>query len=118
MLKIWNTALFCGISPVSLFCPVCPKNRRGFFQLFCIVTPFEADIISLQIVIFVKYKTQKGSYDEHQAEKQSEKPMKELLQEQSEELKTYIDLKHKEMEELIAESEGRLCEQIREKSKR
>ena len=54
----------------------------------------------------------------HQAEKQSEKPMKELLQEQSEELKTYIDLKHKEMEELIAESEGRLCEQIREKSKR
>ena len=46
----------------------------------------------------------------HQAEKQSEKPMKELLQEQSEELKTYIDLKHKEMEELIAESEGRLCE--------
>ena len=40
----------------------------------------------------------------HQAEKQSEKPMKELLQEQS--------------EELIAESEGRLCEQIREKSKR
>lgn len=44
----------------------------------------------------------------HQAEKQSEKPMKELLQEQSEELKTYIDLKHKEMEELIAESEGRL----------
>ena len=54
----------------------------------------------------------------HQAEKQSEKPMKELLQEQSEELKTYIDLTHKEMEELIAESEGRLCEQIREKSKR
>ena len=51
----------------------------------------------------------------HQAEKQSEKPMKELLQEQSEELKTYIDLKHKEMEELIAESEGRLCEQIRER---
>lgn len=51
----------------------------------------------------------------HQAEKQSEKPMKELLQEQSEELKTYIDLKHKEMEELIAESEGRLCEQIRGK---
>ena len=51
----------------------------------------------------------------HQAEKQSEKPMKELLQEQSEELKTYIDLKHKEVEELIAESEGRLCEQIRER---
>ena len=52
-----------------------------------------------------------------QAEK-AEKPVRELLQEQSEELKTYIDLKHKEMEELIAESEGRLCEQIREKSKR
>ena len=28
----------------------------------------------------------------HQAEKQSEKPMKELLQEQSEELKTYIEI--------------------------
>ena len=39
LLKIWNTALFCGINPVSLFCPVCPKNRRGFFQLFCIVIP-------------------------------------------------------------------------------
>ena len=54
----------------------------------------------------------------HQAEKQSEKPMKELLQEQSEELKTYIDLKHREMEELIAESEGRLSEQLREKGEK
>ena len=37
-----------------------------------------------------------------------EKPVSELLQEQSKELKTYIDTKHREMEELLAESEGRL----------
>ena len=36
-----------------------------------------------------------------------EKPVSELLQEQSKELKTYIDTKHREMEELLAESEGR-----------
>ena len=42
-----------------------------------------------------------------QAEK-AEKPVRELLQEQSEELKSYIDRKHREMEELLAESEGRL----------
>ena len=34
-----------------------------------------------------------------QAEK-AEKPVRELLQEQSEELKSYIDRKHREMEEL------------------
>ena len=34
-----------------------------------------------------------------------EKPVSELLQEQSKELKTYIDTKHREMEELLAESE-------------
>ena len=33
-----------------------------------------------------------------------EKPVSELLQEQSKELKTYIDTKHREMEELLAES--------------
>ena len=48
-----------------------------------------------------------------QAEK-AEKPVLELLQEQSEELKSYIDRKHREMEELLAESEGRLSEQLRE----
>lgn len=48
-----------------------------------------------------------------QAEK-AEKPVQELLQEQSEELKSYIDRKHREMEELLAESEGRLSEQLRE----
>ena len=32
-----------------------------------------------------------------------EKPVSELLQEQSKELKTYIDTKHREMEELLAE---------------
>lgn len=47
-----------------------------------------------------------------------EKPVKELLQEQSKELKNYIDLKHREMEELIAESEGRLSEQLREKGEK
>ncbi|WP_296626978.1 hypothetical protein [uncultured Negativibacillus sp.] len=47
-----------------------------------------------------------------------EKPVKELLQEQSKELKDYIDLKHREMEELIAESEGRLSEQLREKGEK
>ena len=31
-----------------------------------------------------------------------------------EELKSYIDRKHREMEELLAESEGRLSEQLRE----
>ena len=92
--------------PLVCSAPSVPKTGGAFSNFFALSSPFEADIISLQIVIFVKYKTQK------------EKPMKELLQEQSEELKTYIDLKHKEMEELIAESEGRLCEQIREKSKR
>ena len=44
----------------------------------------------------------------------AEKPVRELLQEQSEELKSYIDRKHREMEELLAESEGRLSEQLRE----
>ena len=48
-----------------------------------------------------------------QAEK-AKKPVRELLQEQSEELKSYIDRKHREMEELLAESEGRLSEQLRE----
>ena len=48
-----------------------------------------------------------------QAEK-AEKPVRELLQERSEELKSYIDRKHREMEELLAESEGRLSEQLRE----
>ena len=48
-----------------------------------------------------------------QAEK-AEKQVRELLQEQSEELKSYIDRKHREMEELLAESEGRLSEQLRE----
>lgn len=48
-----------------------------------------------------------------QAEK-AEKPVRELFQEQSEELKSYIDRKHREMEELLAESEGRLSEQLRE----
>lgn len=48
-----------------------------------------------------------------QAEK-TDKPVRELLQEQSEELKSYIDRKHREMEELLAESEGRLSEQLRE----
>ena len=48
-----------------------------------------------------------------QAEK-AEKTVQELLQEQSEELKSYIDRKHREMEELLAESEGRLSEQLRE----
>ena len=47
-----------------------------------------------------------------------EKPVKELLQEQSKEIKDYIDLKHREMEELIAESEGRLSEQLREKGEK
>ena len=47
-----------------------------------------------------------------------EKPVKELLQEQSKELKDYIDLKHREMEELIAESEGRLSEPLREKGEK
>ena len=37
-----------------------------------------------------------------------EKPVSELLQEQSKELKTYIDTKHREMEELLAESEGQI----------
>ena len=48
-----------------------------------------------------------------QAEK-AEKPVRELLQEPSEELKSYIGRKHREMEELLAESEGRLSEQLRE----
>ena len=47
-----------------------------------------------------------------------EKPVSELLQEQSKELKTYIDTKHREMEELLAESEGRLSEQRREHARR
>ena len=47
-----------------------------------------------------------------------EKPVSELLQEQSKELKTYIDTKHREMEELLAESEGRLSEQLREHTRR
>lgn len=45
-----------------------------------------------------------------------EKPVSELLQEQSKELKTYIDTKHREMEELLAESEWQAfpssCENI------
>ena len=47
---------------------------------------------------------------------QSEKPVKELLREQSAELKIYIDRKVCEMEEILAESEGRLSEQLREKN--
>lgn len=47
-----------------------------------------------------------------------EKPVRELLREQSKELKDYIDLKHREMEELLAESEGRLSEQLREKGEK
>ncbi len=46
---------------------------------------------------------------------QEQQPVKKLLQEQSEELKTYIDRKMCEMEEILAESEGRLSEQLREK---
>ena len=49
---------------------------------------------------------------EHTAE---EKPVHRLLEEQSEELKSYIDQKHREMEELLAES--RLSEQLREKQR-
>lgn len=48
---------------------------------------------------------------------QPQEPVRELLQEQSEDLKRYIDRKHREMEELIAESEGRLSEQLREHSR-
>lgn len=44
-----------------------------------------------------------------------ERGVSQLLQEQSKELMTYIDRKHREMEELLAESEGRLSEQLREK---
>ena len=47
-----------------------------------------------------------------------EKPVSELLQEQSKELKTYIDTKHREMEELLAESEGRLSVQLRVHTRR
>jgi hypothetical protein len=53
-------------------------------------------------------------HTEHTAE---EKPVHQLLEEQSEELKSYIDRKHREMEELLAESEGRLSEQLREKQR-
>lgn len=52
----------------------------------------------------------------HQAEKQSEKPMKELLQEQSEELKTYIDLKHKEIGGTDCREQRPPVRAIREKS--
>ena len=47
-----------------------------------------------------------------------EKPVSELLQEQSKELKTYIDTKHREMEELLAASDRRLSEQLREHPRR
>ena len=42
-------------------------------------------------------------------------PVSELFDKQSEDLKTYIDRKVSELEELLAESEGRLSEQLREK---
>ncbi len=51
-------------------------------------------------------------------ERHKDKPVSELLQEQSKELKTYIDTKHREMEELLAESEGRLSDQLREHTRR
>lgn len=54
----------------------------------------------------------------NKVESKDNKPVKQLLEEQSEELKTYIDRKHREMEELLAESEGRLSEQLREKNNR
>lgn len=54
---------------------------------------------------------------EHTEHTAGEKPVHRLLEEQSEELKSYIDQKHREMEELLAESEGRLSEQLREKQR-
>ena len=47
-----------------LWYPSVPKTGGAFSNFFALSSPFEADIISLQIVIFVKYKTQKGSYDD------------------------------------------------------
>ena len=47
-----------------------------------------------------------------------EKPVSELLQEQSKELKPYIDTKHRQMEEQLTESEGLLSEPLREHSRR
>ena len=49
----------------------------------------------------------------NQPENTENQAVKQLLKEQSQELKTYIDQKHREMEELLAESEGRLSEQLR-----
>ena len=64
-------------------------------------------------MIFVKPIAERKYHPCHRQRKQK-KPVRELLQEQSEELKSYIDRKHREMEELLAESEGRLSEQLRE----
>ena len=50
----------------------------------------------------------------NQPENTENQAVKQLLKEHSQELKNYIDQKHREMEELLAESEGRLFEQLRE----
>ena len=42
-------------------------------------------------------------HTEHTEHSAGEKPVHRLLEEQSEELKSYIDQKHREMEELLAE---------------
>lgn len=73
----------------------------------------------IQITIFVKLRSRKEVISMSKNEQShKEKPVSELLQEQSKELKTYIDTKHREMEELLAESEGRLSEQLREHIRR
>ena len=50
--------------PLVCSAPSVPQTGGAFSNFFALSSPFEADIISLQIVIFVKYKTQKGSYDD------------------------------------------------------
>ena len=70
-------------------------------------------------MIFVKPRSRKEVIScQKNEQSHKEKPVSELLQEQSKELKTYIDTKHREMEELLAESEGRLSEQLREHTRR
>ena len=87
-----------------------------FFALSFLCAP---DIIRIQIMIFVKPRSRKEVISMSKNEQShKEKPVSELLQEQSKELKTYIDTKHREMEELLAESEGRLSEQLREHTRR
>ena len=80
-------------------------------MFFVLCDLYRADIINLQIIIFVNNHCRK----EESGMNKGEKPVKELLLEQSEELKTYIDRKVSEIEEILAESEGRLAEQLREK---